>query len=97
MPSEFIILLIKFSKSRSEEISLKGLEHLKLMIVNIIQDVGGHTKSLNGSLNTSGEELEVVKNPSTEQKPSGELSNGQSATVIVSQISESNYEFCLTY
>ena len=72
---------------------MKGLEHLKIMIVNIIQDVG-HTRSLSNSLNTSGEILEVERKASVEQKPSVELSNGQSGTGIASQISESKYKFC---
>jgi len=38
--SEFIVLLIKFSKCKSEEVAVKSLDYLKKMITKTIQDSG---------------------------------------------------------
>lgn len=82
--SEFIILLIKFSKCRSEEIAMLALDHLKLMILKMIRDAG---------VILPESDITAISDTSrSEQDISGEGQNGV-ANNVNQNISESKLEY----
>jgi len=86
--SEFIVLLIKFSKCKSEEIAIKSLDYLKKMIVKMIQETGSKPVDLDHDtiLEESKSDIEIQS----------ESKHENSKATSQSPMSESNkYHFYL--
>jgi len=93
--SEFIILLIKFSKCKSEEIAVKALEYLKKMIIRMIQDAG--SKPLFDADNdTILEKSQSAEQEEGSKEVTTEGAEGEGDDVPPSALSEGNWITLLT-
>jgi len=88
--SEFIILLIRFSKCKSEDIAVKALDYLKKMIGRMIQDAGNKPLA---ALDTDNDTILEKSNSEHEVSKEVPMSEGDDAP---SSLSEGHWITLLT-